>query len=183
LAESAERTRNLYDASRFRQFGFNVEWDQLIYLGVTGKIDKLEGAGGNQDMSSYVSAVVGLATPTNFDVFAEIEEAPAKNPIVAFLGKTYKQAPELWAFASPISHVTKSSPPLLLIQRESDRVVPFGQSLEIAERYGKAGARVEVVLFPDAPHGFMWFKKWFGETMDRAAAFFKTQLAKPCSPN
>lgn len=143
-----------------------------VYLGVTDSVASLEGAGGNQEMGSSVSAVVGLATPTNFSYFSE----DSNNIGSAFLGASYKEDTELWAFASPVSHVTTSAPPLLLIHSESDGVVPFTHSIEMAERYGNAGAPVEVVLIPDAPHPFWNFEEWFGETMDRSAAFFWRHL-------
>jgi len=148
-----------------------------IYLGVTDRVTSLAGIGGNQDMASSVSAVIGLAPPTNLLSFTGHESDVEKNSyVVEFLGTSYKENPRLWTFASPISHVTASSPPLLLIHSESDRLVPFRQSLEITKLYGNIGVPVEVVLIPVAPHGFWNFKQWFGDTMDRSAAFFWRHL-------
>lgn len=146
-----------------------------VYLGVTDGVECLDGIGGNQNIASGVSAVVGLATPTNFSSLTDGPDQ-ATNAIVAFLGVSHKVDSHLWAFASPISHVTGSSPPLLLMHSESDQLVPFTHALELAERYGSTGLPVEVVLIPDAPHAFWNFKDWFGETMDRSAAFFWRHL-------
>lgn len=120
-----------------------------------------------------VAAVVGLATPANLELRPETEY------IERFLGTSYQSNPDLWKSASPISHVSAASPPLLLIHSESDKVVPFEDSLELAERYGKAGAPIELVLIPNAPHDFWNYKQWFGETMDRSATFFWRRFEKP----
>lgn len=143
-----------------------------VYLGVTAGITELEGSGGNQDMSSSVSAVVGLATPADFPVFAGREGASEPGPVATFLGVPYKQDPTKWKFASPVAHVDRSAAPLLLIQGESDDVVPIDQSLELAKLYANAGVPVEVVFFPGAEHAFWWNTNWFDETVERSAAFF-----------
>ncbi len=141
------------------------------YLSLTSEMVDLEGSGGNQRIPSAVSAVVGLATPTDFSVSSE--------PVTEFLGVPHESDLGLWEFASPVSHVDESSPPLLLIHSEADPVVAFAQSLQLAERYGGANVPVEVVLIPHAPHAFWNFREWFTETMDRAAAFFWLHLGDP----
>lgn len=149
-----------------------------VYLGVTRGVAKLEGAGGNQESKSFVSAIVGMAPPANLSVFGGLGGDANSNPLIRFIGDSYKNDPDLWKFASPISHVAKSSPPLLLIHSGADRTVPYSQSVELASRYGKVGAPVELVLIPAAPHAFWNYKKWFKGTMDRSAAFFWTKLGK-----
>lgn len=131
-----------------------------VYLAVT------------DDDNSSVAAVVGLATPAN------LESRPESKYIEPFLGSSYQANSDLWKSASPVSHVSATSPPLLLIHSESDTVVPFADSLEMAELYGKAGAPIEIVLIPSAPHDFWNYKQWFGETMDRSATFFWRRFGK-----
>ena len=138
------------------------------YLGVTPELAELEGSGGNQSHSSAISAVVGLATPSRF--------AGESEGVSAFLGATYDSDPELWAFASPTSHVRSGSPPALLIHSSADTVVPFERSLLLAERYGEADVPVEVALIPSAPHDFWNRLEWFAATMDRSAEFFQVHL-------
>jgi len=141
-----------------------------LYLGVTSENPELEGDGGHPTYPSSVSAVVGLATPGNF------VNGPDGEPLIAFFGSTYEEAPDLWRKASPITHIDASSPPLLLMHSESDRAVPFEQSVQLANAYGRVGVSVELVLIPDAPHAFWNFTEWFEDTMDRAAAFFDRHL-------
>jgi len=151
-------------------FGASAGGHLASYLGVTNGIEKLEGDGGHPGMASNVSAVVSLAGSSGFDQMAE---TPKLRPsIEQYVGVD----PELWRFASPITHVDEASPPLLLVQGLADDVVPFTESLRLAKRYGEAGAHVELVLLPGAPHGFWFLTAWFGETMDRVASFFWRHL-------
>lgn len=139
-----------------------------VYLGVTSDEAKLEGQGGNQELSSAISSVVAFATPADFTGFTEAREA-----LDAFLGT---KDPDIRQYASPITHVSESSPPALLIHSQSDRTVPFNQSLQLAARYAETGVLVELVLIPNAPHAFWNYTEWFGDSMDRAAAFFWRHL-------
>lgn len=159
-----------FEADAIGAIGGSAGAHLALYLGVTSDIPDLEGDGGHPTYPSSVSAVVGLATPGNF-----VGRSDAETPI-AFLGTTYEEAPELWRTASPITHIDASSPPLLLMHSESDKVVTFEQSVQLANAYGRVGVPVELVLIPDAPHDFWNFTGWFEDTMDRTADFFNRHL-------
>ena len=152
------------------------------YLGVTGGIPDLEGLGGNQGTSSAVSSVVDFATPTDFDkknlgwlAYLVAVVTGGKAAVEGFLGS---DDPELWKFASPITHVSESSPALLLIHSASDRDVLIDQSRRLAARYKDARAHVELVELPDAPHAFWHFTEWHDDAMDKAAEFFWRHLGR-----
>lgn len=147
-----------------------------VYLGVTSDMGELEGHGGNQSYSSTLSAVVGLATPTDFETYRSVE--PPYDRVGAFLGAAYDQDSDLWRTASPIYHVDASSPPVLLIHSESDSVVPFEESVRLARAYAAVDVPAELVQIPDAPHAFWNFTTWFEDTIDRAADFFERYLAE-----
>jgi acetyl esterase/lipase len=141
--------------------------------GVTTGEPSLEGRGASPRQSSRLQAVVALAPAT--DLTRGAEPAPDDARTI-FVGALRSSDPDLWAFASPTTHVDGSSAPLLLIHSEDDGVSPVNQSLLLAERYSVEGAPVELVLFPGAPHAFWDYEEWFGDSMDRAAAFFKRYL-------
>lgn len=147
-----------------------------VYLGVTSGMAELEGRGGNPSFSSAVSAVVGLATPTDFETYRSVR--PPNNRVMEFLGAAYDQDPDLWRTASPIHHVDASSPPVLLIHSESDNLVPFEESVRLAQAYAAVGAPAELIQIPNAPHPFWSFTTWYGDTIDRAADFFERYLAQ-----
>jgi dipeptidyl aminopeptidase/acylaminoacyl peptidase len=70
------------------------------------------------------------------------------------LGKTRKEAPQLYRAASPTTYVHKDSPPILILHGTADRSVDVEQSRLFAAALGKAGARHELVLVEGAPHTF-----------------------------
>ena len=54
--------------------------------------------------------------------------------------------------ASPISHVTKNSPPTLLIHGDKDEVVPLQQSVVLAAKLKQVGVPVKLVIRKDGGH-------------------------------
>ncbi|MEO7413738.1 MAG: alpha/beta hydrolase [Opitutaceae bacterium] len=60
------------------------------------------------------------------------------------------------AFAvSPLFHVTRSSPPTLLIHGRGDTVVPFAQAEAYAARAKNTGAKLELVALEKTGHAFL----------------------------
>lgn len=59
------------------------------------------------------------------------------------------------AGASPITFVTASAPPFLLLHGEADRTVPVEQSRAMERRLEAAGARVEAQYLPQVDHSFV----------------------------
>ena len=174
----ANGTQHHVDPDAIGAIGGSAGAHLAVYLGVTHGTPQLEGRGGNQGASSAISAVVAFATPADFAVGAGdlgwinylVMKLQRKESLVrTFLGS---DEPELWIFASPITHVSKTSPPLLLMHGESDWQVPLVQSTRLAARYDAVGAKVNLVTIPDAPHAFWVYEEWFVDSMDRAAAFF-----------
>lgn len=165
-----------YDLSteRIGAIGGSAGGHLVTYAGVTAKETTVEGRGGSPLQSSGLQAVVALAPAT--DLTQGAEPFPDDAPTV-FLGVPHSEAPELWAFASPTTHVSEGAAPLLLIHSEDDGVSPVAQSFRLAERYSQEGAPVELVLIPGAPHAFWGFEEWFGDSMDRAAVFFRRYLS------
>ena len=79
--------------------------------------------------------------------------------------------------ASPVTHVSNRSAPLLLLHSRTDPVVPFSQSAEIADLYRRAGTTV--VLGPvEAPntHAFWNETRYFPETMRQAVEFLNANI-------
>lgn len=139
-----------------------------LLAGLTAGVSELEGNGGHGDVSSQIQAVVAMATP------ADLLSLSATNKLTVgtFLHVTPEQDVERWRWASPVNHITAGGPPVLLLHGTADDSVPTSQSVDFARRYREAGASIEVVLLPGAPHAFWNYRPWFGDAMDRAAAFF-----------
>ena len=157
-----------FDSNSIGAIGGSAGAHLAMLLGASSKVKSLNPA---ENTDYTIQAVVGLATPTEFGRRLE------RNSILTWLGKPYKTNEELWASASPISYIDEVSPPMLLIHSSSDDVVPYEQSILAIEKLGRMGVYSELILIPDADHGFWWnFEEWFEFTMDKAAAFFHEQL-------
>jgi acetyl esterase/lipase len=76
----------------------------------------------------------------------------------AFLGKKYADAPELYKDASPITHVSKQSPPTILLQGTIDSVVPMSQSAKLAEALDDNNVPYVYVPFEGQFHAFDFFR-------------------------
>jgi dipeptidyl aminopeptidase/acylaminoacyl peptidase len=68
------------------------------------------------------------------------------------IGGALQENPEAAAFASPISHISGGSAPLLFVHGMRDRLVPHPQSVAMADALRSAGADVRLELVPDADH-------------------------------
>jgi acetyl esterase/lipase len=124
-------------------------------VGVTNGNPQLEGTiGEHLGESSDVAAIVDLYGPTNFLTILG-QSTPhglsVRVPALQFLlGAQPEDAPDLAKLASPVYHVDKNDPPLLIIHGDQDPQVPIKQSHELIAAYKAAGidkrARLEVIL-------------------------------------
>jgi dipeptidyl aminopeptidase/acylaminoacyl peptidase len=87
-----------------------------------------------------------------------------------------EQAKKLAFESSPNSSVQLWKSPVLLIQGDDDRNVPFSQTVDLAQRLRENHVPVEVMVFPDEIHDFLMFKSWlkaYGATADFFARHLK----------
>ena len=133
--------------------GFSAGGHLASMLGVTGKNDGLEGAGGNPDQSSRVQAVVSFFGLTDFstrDWPSDLENGV----IEPFLGGSFANHADEYRRASPITYVTSDAPPFLFFHGSEDKLVPVDQSKRLGEKLRNAGVFVEVNVLEGEGHGF-----------------------------
>jgi acetyl esterase/lipase len=70
------------------------------------------------------------------------------------MGGTPEEVPEVYDLASPITHVSPSCPPTLLLQGERDVIIPAYATRELYRRLVDAGVPAVYVEFPQTNHGF-----------------------------
>ena len=70
------------------------------------------------------------------------------------LGKAFAEAPELYKRASPVTYARSNAPPFLILCGTADTVVNPQQSELMAKTLKDAGAQVQLVVIPGAPHSF-----------------------------
>jgi len=72
--------------------------------------------------------------------------------------------------SSPLSSISTWRSPVLLIQGDDDRNVPFAEMVNLAEALRKQGVTFEQLVFPDEIHDFLLHKTWLAAY--RAASDF-----------
>lgn len=83
-----------------------------------------------------------------------------------FLGKKHSEAPELFAQASPLTHVTKDACPFIAIHGDADPIVPYEQSVQLVEKLKAAGVEAVLHTVKEGKHG-----PSFGNVAGRDAAY------------
>jgi len=114
----------------------------------------LEGQGGWESVSSKVQAAAAYYGVSDFTVGAMQFQHHTGKVVVKLFRGTEKEKPELYRKASPIFYVSQNGPPLLLVHGEDDDLVPFDQSVRMAETYRHAGLPIQLISVMHAGHDF-----------------------------
>jgi acetyl esterase/lipase len=143
----------------------------------------LEGEGGWQNVSSRVQAASAYYGVSDFTVGAREFQHHAGKVVLKLFRGDEKEKPELYKQASPIKYVSKDDPPLLLVHRDHDNLVPFDQSVEMTKDYERVGLKVEFIAVKNAGHDFEQvgadpISPPVNEIHQRTIAFFKRYLGK-----
>ena len=118
---------------------------------------------------SYGGFLTAMGLARNSDIFSAGVDFHGVHDWSAFIGEwednpnvapDYKEALKLAWDSSPDSSVDKWRSPVLLIQGDDDRNVPFSQTVDLAERLRNQGVSYEELIFPDEIHGFLMYKSW-----------------------
>lgn len=141
-----------YDASEIGIAGSSAGGHLVAEIGVTNGHRKLEGTVGKHfDQSSSVQAIVDYYGPTNFLTILKQSTPHGLSVRVPALQLLLGSQPEenaaLAKLASPVFHVDRNDPPLLMIHGDADPQVPINQSHELHGRYQELclPARLEVI--------------------------------------
>jgi acetyl esterase/lipase len=125
-----------------------------------------------------VKAVAAFNPAVDLVSFGKRAPSSAGNSVAVFLGATYAQKPELWAEATPITHVDKNSAVFLFLHGNADTTVPYQQSLDMLKKLKAAGVEADLFTAEGAAHGFFNRPPWFEPTLKRMEGFFLRHLAR-----
>lgn len=132
-------------------------------VGTSGGKNAFPKIGGNEEQSDRVQAVLDIFGPTNFwTVIKQAEANPnVKNifkwnqgdPYSNLIGGKLGEDQEKCDAVSPVHYVSKDNPPFLIFHGDHDTLVPYAQSVELADKLTKVGVPVTLQKLPGAGHG------------------------------
>ncbi|MBV8371949.1 MAG: prolyl oligopeptidase family serine peptidase, partial [Candidatus Eremiobacteraeota bacterium] len=80
-------------------------------------------------------------------------------------------------YSSPDAYVSTWRSPVLLIQGDDDRNVPFHQTVDLVERLRQAHVPYEQLVIPNDIHGFLRWQSWLDA--DQATVDFLVRHLRP----
>ncbi len=93
-----------------------------------------------------------------------------------WLGYSFKENPDLWIEASPVTYLSKDTPPILFINSGIERF-QAGQSRAI-ELLTKHKIYFDIHTINNCPHTFWLFHPWFENTVETLTKFFNGRFVK-----
>ena len=138
-------------------------------------MEALEGnIGGNLSHKSSVSAIIDFYGPTDFILRSRTQPQRANkvgSVVYNLLGGGADKKVKLAKLASPVTHVTKEDPPILIFHGDKDQTVLLDQSEAIRNAYSKNGLSVEMNILKGKKHGGVAF--YSGKNKEKVLRFLK----------
>lgn len=148
----------------------------LVGLMATAPHVKEFQANGNLDQTSNLQAAIVLAGPLELAT-GPVAEKSRKNPKNSnankWLGKTIDEAPDLYKKASPFTHVSKSTPPILFMAGDKDH--PERNSATRA-KLKQLNVPTGIVIVKDGNHGCWNREPFFSVMVEEMDRFFRPLL-------
>jgi acetyl esterase/lipase len=146
------------DPDHFFIAGASAGGHLAALVGVSAGVQELEGdVGQHLSATSNVRAIVSFYGASNLQSILS-QSTPhglsVRVPALQLLLRGQpEQLPKLARLASPVAHVDRNDPPLLLIHGDQDRQMPINQSHELHGAYKKAGLDVVFRVVHGGAHG------------------------------
>lgn len=167
------------DPNRIGVLGCSSGGHLAAFLGATNGMENFEGNGGNATYSSAVQAAVDIDGILDFTHPAESgKDTLPDKPSVGkrWLGASFKDNPRVWIEASPLTHISEKSAPILFINSSIERF-HAGREETIA-KLARFNIASQVHTVPDTPHTFWLFHPWFERTVEVSLRFLEGALSK-----
>ncbi len=110
--------------------------------------DEVNAAG--EPLKNRLVCAVSKCGPTDFTAGDGMH---AERAAVAFLGGPREGREDVYAEASPVTHVSSDDPPVLLVHGTDDHTVPYSQATILKARCEQVGVPVELIAVEGGGHG------------------------------
>lgn len=147
------------DPDKICAFGISAGGHLASLLGVTGRVNALEGElGKHLDQSSRVTCVMDFCGPSNFHTFdgkgSMIDVNEPGGVLAKLIGGPLRDKGDMARHASPVNYLTKDDAPFLIIHGEKDNIVPYAQATEFDAALDAANIPSILVTGTDGGHVF-----------------------------
>jgi len=143
------------DTNRIGIWGDSSGGHLSALVGLTANVKDLEGQGGWPEFSSRVHAVCPMCPAIDFLVpdWPERHNTGPNGAAFRLLGgDPRKDKAELAKKASPLTYVTKDSPPFFIVHGDKDTTVPYSQGELLLDALKKAGAEATLYTVKGGNH-------------------------------
>ncbi len=177
----AKASKYGYRSDKFAIAGSSSGGHLAALVGVSNGNKELEGSIGNYlNQSSDVQAIVDYFGASNLMTILSQSTPFGLNmrqpALKLLLGASPDSVKTLAQLASPVMHVDKSDPPLLIFHGDQDPQMPINQSHELEGQYKKLDLDVEFDVVHGAAHGGEAF--FAGEYLEKALKFLRRTVDK-----
>ena len=127
---------------------------------------------------SYGGYLTAMGLARNSDIFKAGVDYAGVHDWTSLLGSgVTTQVKKVAHDASPVASITQWKSPVLLIQADDDRNVPFAQTVDLVPLLREHHIPYELIVIPDETHDLLRWQSWL-RTFDATADFFERTLMK-----
>ena len=168
------------DPDRFGVWGSSAGGHLVAMLGTTNDVLDFDTHPVTKMASPTVQAVCNWFGPTDFlrmnDVTGRIDHDAPDSPESLFMGFPIQEHPEKVQRANPITYVTPSDPPMLIMHGDDDQSVIYNQSELLIHALKKAGVESQLHRVKGGGHGFGGAEESPEQLFALVLDFFNEQL-------
>ncbi|MES1228133.1 MAG: alpha/beta hydrolase [Armatimonadota bacterium] len=162
---AVEDVQSFIRFARSGEHEFNIDPERIVAFGNSagGHLACMAGLCeteiGTDKLAERPNSVVSLCGITDIRGYEKTHFPISFSFVEQFMGGPERDDPELYAQASPLTHVTETAPPFIIVHGTDDEVVPVDQSRALYSSLCSAGIPAQLHEFGGEGHSFT-FEAW-----------------------